>query len=97
MTRPAPTVVTVSDDLDVFGVAKRWEELILATRGTDGDLVVDLGAVADLDVSGMQLLVAVQTTLTHRGGHAVFRGLKPDFVQRLSDLGLPLALEEDRP
>lgn len=89
--------ITLTDDLDIFGIARRWEELINGIKAIDGDVVVDLSRVKDLDVSGMQLLMAVQATLTNRGSRATFLGLRPEFTQRMADLGLHLTEKEGQP
>ena len=85
---PMPDAPLALDgDLDVFSIHLQWERLQPLLQGGP-EAVLDLSAVGDLDLSGLQLLAALDRDLRARGGRLVLKGLQPAWLDRLRPLGL---------
>lgn len=92
MTQEAPipsNALALEGDLDVFGIHLQWERFQpLLQRGPEPETVLDLSCVGDLDLSGVQLLAALDRDLRARGGRLVLTGLQPALRERFLPLGL---------
>lgn len=90
-SRPA---LKLGDDLDVFSIARAWETLNQAAHTHEGDLVVDLSGVQDLDLCGIQVLAVVDKAFKARGAKFVLMNVKPEWRERLEFLGLAFTFAE---
>lgn len=94
---PAPDAPLVLDgDLDVFSIHLQWERLQPLLQGGP-EAHLDLSGVGDLDLSGLQLLAALDRDLRSRGGRLVLTGLQPAWLDRLRPLGLAGLFAEGAP
>lgn len=89
---PAP--LKLGEDLDVFSITRAWETLHQAALTHDGDLVLDLGTVQDLDLCGIQVLAAVDKAFKARQATLRLLNVRPEWRERLSFLGLPFTFED---
>lgn len=94
-TKDAPrSPLKLGDDLDVFSIARTWETLNQAAHTHEGDLVVDLSGVQDLDLCGIQSLAVVEKAFKARGAQLVLLNVKPEWRERLDFLGLTFTFSE---
>lgn len=99
MTQPTPmsdAPLVLDGDLDVFSIHLQWERLQPLLQGGP-EPVLDLAAVGDLDLSGLQLLAALDRDLRARGGRLVLAGVQPAWRDRFRPLGLGSFFEEAAP
>jgi anti-anti-sigma regulatory factor len=90
--KPAkPTIIALTGDLDIFSIQAQVASL-KASLGGPGPHVVDLGGLGDLDLSGVQALVAA--TQGRAPGSIRFQGLPEPLAERFKDLGLQEFLGE---
>ena len=93
-TRPTPpTALALQGDLDLFSIQAQLERLRPHLAGHQGDLVLDLSAVGDLDLSGVQLLLSLDRHLAAQNARLVLDTVKPEWIDRFSALGLGPLLE----
>lgn len=64
-------------DLTIAHVAALKPALLQAVAAGDGPLVLDLGAVAELDTAGLQLLLLARREAAARGRVLQLRGVAP--------------------
>jgi len=91
---PGPALTVRGADLDIFGIGAFREEALAwagAVRGPE--LRLDLAEAGDLDLSGLQVLLALDRTLRGKGCRLALTGLRPDWNERLARLGLAQLLE----
>ena len=82
---PAPPLV----DLDIFGVRTFWEQARGWVAGAEGpEFRLDLSAAGDLDVSGLQALLALDQALRAKGVALVLQGVRPEWRERMARLGM---------
>jgi ABC-type transporter Mla MlaB component len=87
-TPPPPRTLALEGDLDVFSIHLQWEKAqpLLATE--NGSVEVDLSSIGDLDLSGLQLLCALERDFSSRGIQFSVAGAKPEWQSRFASLGL---------
>lgn len=88
-----PAALPLQGDLDLFSIQAQLEFLRPHLAGHHGDLVLDLSAVGDLDLSGIQLLLALDRHLAGQSARLVLAGVKPEWIDRFRPLGLGPLLE----
>jgi anti-anti-sigma regulatory factor len=75
-------------DLDIFGVREFWEDAKDWVLAAGGPVVrIDLSGVGDLDLSGLQVLVAMEGAVRERGFTLELAGVQPAWAQRMEGLG----------
>lgn len=84
---PAATLV-LDGDLDVFSIHGQWERFRPLLAATGGEVVLDLSGLGDLDMSGVQLLHALDRDLRGQGASLVLRGAQAGWKDRFGPLGL---------
>ncbi len=88
--KPAPSTRTIAldGDLDLFAIHAQWEQ-VLPLLGTEGGTVeIDLTGIGDLDLSGVQLLTALDRDLRAKHGSLVLIGTKDEWRPRFDPIGL---------
>lgn len=85
---PHQDTLTLQGDLDVFSIQAQWESLRAHLLSPADPVVLDLAAVGDLDLSGLQLLLVLERHLASRGVHLSVTGAKPEWRDRFRPLGL---------
>ncbi|GLH69139.1 hypothetical protein GETHPA_06720 [Geothrix rubra] len=95
-THPSPGTFALQGDLDVFSIQAQWERLQARAIPPGDPFVLDLSAVGDLDLSGLQLLLVLDRHLAARGIPLTVAGAKPEWQDRFRPLGLAGILG-DRP
>ncbi len=99
MARKPPSAsgaLSLQGDLDVFSIQAQWEGLQTHLHAHEGTLSLDLSSIGDLDLSGLQLLLVLDHHLAARGSRLLLSGVKPEWIDRFSPLGLA-PLVEGRP
>jgi ABC-type transporter Mla MlaB component len=88
--KPTPTARSLSleGDLDVFSVHHQWEQVQALLAAENGTVEIDLAAVGDLDLSGVQLLSALDRDLRVKGIQLSMTGAKEEWMVRFAPLGL---------
>lgn len=85
---PSKQALAFEGDLDIFAIHQQWElALPLLTTG-NGSAEVDLSSVGDLDLSGLQLLGALDRDLRAKGIPFSVVGAKAEWSARFAALGL---------
>jgi ABC-type transporter Mla MlaB component len=88
--KPAPTLRTLSleGDLDVFSIHQQWEKTQPLLTTETGSTEVDLSSVGDLDLSGLQLLCALDRDLRAKGVQFSVVGAKEEWKARFAPMGV---------
>ncbi|WLT30325.1 lipid asymmetry maintenance protein MlaB [Geothrix sp. PMB-07] len=86
-TPPLPSHA-LEGDLDVFSIHLQWERLLPLLGDARGTLQLDLTAISDLDLSGLQLLCVLEHDLKAKGIPLSILGVKPEWQSRFASLGL---------
>jgi ABC-type transporter Mla MlaB component len=88
--KPAPTRESLSleGDLDVFSIHLQWEKAQPLLTTANGSAEVDLSSVGDLDLSGLQLLCALDRDLRAKGLSFAVVGAKEEWKVRFAPLGM---------
>ena len=76
-----PTVI-LSGDIDVRSTDEVRRAVYAALNGYDGDIVVDLSAVENVDLTALRLLAVASRQASRTGQHLRLRGCGPG-VRRL--------------
>jgi ABC-type transporter Mla MlaB component len=93
---PSPRSLALEGDLDLFSIHAQWEQLVpLAAEG--GPLELDLKGIGDLDLSGLQLLSALERDLKEHGGRLALTGTRAEWLPRFELLGMASLFEERTP
>jgi ABC-type transporter Mla MlaB component len=94
---PPPRSLALEGDLDLFSIHAQWEQTLalLPTEGTT--IEIDLSGVGDLDLSGVQLLTALDRDFKARNGRLVLIGAKEAWAPRFESLGLASLFEGKAP
>lgn len=75
-------------DLDIFGVREFWEDAKDWVLSAGGPVLrLDLSGVGDLDLSGLQVLVAMEGAVRERGFALELTGVQSAWIQRMEGLG----------
>ncbi|BDU69830.1 hypothetical protein GETHOR_19310 [Geothrix oryzae] len=86
---PTPQIaLALQGDLDIFAIHSQWEQIAAQAAASGLPAVLDLSGVGDLDLSGLQLLAALDRDLRAKGGRLALTGLKDEWKGRFSHLGL---------
>jgi anti-anti-sigma regulatory factor len=92
--RAEPSVALPVVDLDIFGIRPLWEEArAWAADAQAGEFRLDLSGAGDLDLSGFQLLMALDQALRGKGGTLVLEGVRPEWLERMARLGMTRLVE----
>lgn len=88
--KPASSSRTLSleGDLDVFSIQSQWEKVQHLLTTENGSAEVDLSSVGDLDLSGLQLLCALERDLQAKGVQFTVVGAKAEWKARFAPLGV---------
>jgi len=84
---PAPRSLALEGDLDLFSIHAQWEQTAPLAAG-GGPLELDLTGIGDLDLSGIQLLCALDRDLQAKGGRLTLIGAREEWLPRFELLGL---------
>lgn len=96
---PPQLTLALQGDLDVFSIHDQREALQaqLGKAGTKAaPVLLDLSGIGDVDLSGIQLLLALKYDLEAGGTLLKLAGLKPDWVSRFQPLGLGGLLDQEQ-
>jgi len=80
--------LALEGDLDVFSIHQQWEQTQPLLTTHDGTAELDLSGIGDLDLSGLQLLCALDRDLRGRGSELVLKGVKDEWRSRFATLGM---------
>jgi anti-anti-sigma regulatory factor len=94
---PSPSPLALEGDLDVFSIHLQWEKAQPLLTTPSGSAEVDLTAVGDLDLSGLQLLCTLDRDLRAKGVQLRVVGAKDEWKQRFAPLGLAYLFDGDTP
>jgi len=83
----SPQTLLLEGDLDVFSIHLQWEKAQALLTTLDGSAEVDLSGLGDLDLSGLQLLCALDRDLRARGVAFRVVGARPEWKTRFAPLG----------
>ena len=84
----SPRALALEGDLDVFSIHQQWEQTQPLLTADTGTAELDLSGIGDLDLSGLQLLCALDRDLRSRGAELVLKGVKEEWRARFSALGM---------
>jgi ABC-type transporter Mla MlaB component len=85
---PAAQPLALEGDLDVFAIHQQWEKVqTLLTLG-NSRAEIDLASIGDLDLSGLQLLCALDRDLQARGVRFTVVGAEAEWKTRFAPLGM---------
>ena len=87
-TAPSLSSLTLEGDLDVFSIHQQWEKAQPLLTHETGSAEVDLSSVGDLDLSGLQLLCALDRDLRSKGLLFTVVGAKEEWQARFAPLGV---------
>ncbi len=68
---------------------------ILATGGHGHSVILDASKVEVLSTAAIQLIVALEKSLTEGGGHLLIAGASESFRHAFADLGIGLPTEQE--
>lgn len=74
--------------MDVFSIHQQWEKVQPLLTAESGTAQLDLSAVGDLDLSGIQLLCALDRDLRSRGVQLELVGVQEEWKSRFAPLGI---------
>jgi ABC-type transporter Mla MlaB component len=94
---PSPQSLTLEGDLDLFSIHAQWERILALLPAEGAAIEVDLGSIGDLDLSGVQLLSALDRDFQAKSGRLVLTGAKEDWASRFETLGLANLFERKTP
>lgn len=82
----APPLV-LEGDLDVFSIHAQWEQALSLQGSESPTLSLDLSGIGDLDLSGIQLLCALEREAKAKGRQLVLSGIKDEWKARFGPMG----------
>ena len=96
---PAPLApaLALEGDLDVFSIHGQWELLQPLLASEPGPVALDLSGIGDLDMSGVQLLLALERDLQARGCQLALTGVQEAWKTRYQPLGMAALFDGGRP
>lgn len=94
---PPPPPIALEGDLDIFSIQQQWGRLLPLLEAQDGTAALDLAAVGDMDLSGLQLLAALERDLKAKGVRLVILGAQADWQARFGALGAGALFDEGAP
>lgn len=80
-------------DLDLFSIQEQWEALRTRFAAHQGPLALDLSGIGDLDLSGLQLLLALERQAKAKGVTLSLTGIRAEWADRFRPLGMAALLE----
>lgn len=89
--------LTLEGDLDVFSIHGQWELLQPLLTSEPGPVTLDLSGIGDLDMSGVQLLLALERDLQARGCQLTLTGVQEAWKARYQPLGMATLFEGGHP
>lgn len=93
-TTPPPTdALALGPELTISQAASVRDTLVDALCATAGDLQLDLGAVAEIDSAGVQLLLATRRSVAERGATLTVTAASTPVAEALAVFGLDPTLE----
>jgi ABC-type transporter Mla MlaB component len=92
-----PQPLALEGDLDVFSIHQQWEkaQTLLTTGGSPAE--IDLSSVGDLDLSGLQLLCALDRDLQSKGITFALTSAKEEWRARFAPLGMGRLFDKGNP
>lgn len=94
---PSPRPLALEGDLDLFSIHAQWEQTLPLVVAEGGTVELDLSGIGDLDLSGVQLLSALDRDCQAKGGRLNLTGAQAAWTPRFDLLGLAGLFEETRP
>ena len=96
MTSPPHTldVSAPPEDLQACSIQRQWDDLMANLVAHEGDLLLDLRGVRELDLSGVHLLASLEQTLRTSGRELRIVGLDPVWDKRFQCLGFYEMIED---
>ncbi len=93
--KPLTPVVpfALQGDLDLFSIQGQWETIRTRLAAHQGPLTLDLSGIGDLDLSGLQLLLALERQAEAQGAALSLMGTKPEWAERFRPLGMAALME----
>lgn len=85
---PASSRLSLEGDLDIFSIHQQWEKALPLLTAGSGSAEVDLSSVGDLDLSGLQLLGALDRDLRAKGLPLSVVGAREEWQVRFAALGM---------
>jgi len=89
--------LALEGDLDVFSIHQQWEQTQPLLTTVTGSAELDLSGIGDLDLSGLQLLCALDRDLRGRGVQLVLKGAKEEWRTRFGTLGMATLFGGEHP
>ena len=80
--------LTLEGDLDVFSIQLQGEKAQALLTLENGQAEVDLSNLGDLDLSGIQLLCALERDLRSKGIQVSLVGTKAEWKTRFAPMGV---------
>jgi len=93
---PTTRTIALQGDLDVFSIHQQWEQLQPLLSAEKGTVELDLSGIGDLDLSGVQLLFALERDLKDKGVELKLPGTQPEWLARFTPLGMSGLFSGDR-
>jgi anti-anti-sigma regulatory factor len=84
----SPRTLSLEGDLDVFAIHQQWEKVQPLLAIENGSTGVNLSSVGDLDLSGLQLLCALDRDLRSKGVQFSVVGAKEEWKARFAPMGM---------
>ncbi|SEH03120.1 anti-sigma B factor antagonist [Nonomuraea solani] len=88
VTAPAPTLVHLSGDIDIFTTAQLRQRLLNALDHSTDTLVLDLSQVTFCGAGGLGVMIGLQSRARARGITLTLTGLPPHLAGLLRITGL---------
>jgi ABC-type transporter Mla MlaB component len=97
---PPPRTFALQGDLDVFSIHGQWEALQTQLKGLGAgakpvEVALELSGIGDVDLSGVQLLLALKRDLEAEGIRLRLSDAKTDWTTRFLPLGLAGLLDQE--
>lgn len=84
----SPRKLSFEGDLDVFSIHQQWEQAHPLLTTLNGSVEVDLTSAGDLDLSGLQLLCALDRDLRAKGVQFKVVGAREEWKTRFAPMGV---------
>jgi len=94
---PNQVPLALEGDLDVFSIHGQWELMQPLLTSEPGPVTLDLSGIGDLDMSGVQLLLALERDLQARGCQLTLTGVQDAWKTRYQPLGMAALFEGGHP
>jgi len=94
---PPPLLLSLEGDLDVFSIQPQVEKLLALLPSGAGRVELDLAAVGDLDLSGIQMLHALERELAAKGIPLALTGARDEWRARFAPMGLARLFSAEAP